>query len=220
MEPVLRLTGAGTAPPGQPPTGVVAVAFRFGDEDVTASHVAVVAPHVHRSVVRALPPGDNLITGLWPYADHPVPRFDFFDEEAPIYTHPRNLPPAKMSRCRVDSSVVADGCILYDCEITGSVIGVRTQIGAGTVVRDSVVMGLDYFENEERLQGTGADLPMGIGRHCRIEGAIIDKNCRVGDDVVIADKRHAPDSEGEYHVVRDGVIVIPRGTTIPPGTVI
>jgi glucose-1-phosphate adenylyltransferase len=150
----------------------------------------------------------------------PVPRFDFFDEEAPIYTHPRNLPPAKMNGCRVERSVVADGCILDDCEITGSVIGVRTQIGAGSAIRDSVVMGLDYFENEERRQGTGADLPMGIGRHCRIEGAIIDKNCRLGDHVVIADKRHAPDSEGEYHVVRDGVIVIPRGTTIPPGTVI
>lgn len=150
----------------------------------------------------------------------PLPRFNFFDEEAPIYTHPRNLPPAKMNHCEVRRSVVADGCILEDCQITGSVIGVRTQIGAGTVVHDSIIMGLDYFESEERLRSAGAEVCMGIGRNCRISGAIVDKNCRIGDNVTIGRRIGAPDQEGELYVVRDGITVIPRGTVVPPGTVI
>lgn len=150
----------------------------------------------------------------------PVPRFNFFDEEAPIYTHPRNLPPAKINLCEVRRSVIADGCILEDCHITGSVIGVRTRIGAGTIVHDSVIMGLDYFESDARLHSTGADLSMGIGRNCRICGAIVDKNCRIGDNVAIGRRIGAPDQEGELYVVRDGITIIRRGTFVPSGTVI
>jgi glucose-1-phosphate adenylyltransferase len=150
----------------------------------------------------------------------PVPRFNFFDEESPIYTHPRNLPPAKMNLCEVRRSVIADGCILEECQVTGSVIGVRTHIGAGTVVHDSVIMGLDYFESDERLQSTGADVFMGIGRNCRISGAIVDKNCRIGDNVVIGRRIGAPDEEGELYVVRDGITIIPRGTVIPSDSVV
>lgn len=150
----------------------------------------------------------------------PQPRFNFFDEETPIYTHPRHLPPAKINACCLTSSVLADGCIVDECTISGSVIGVRTLIGKGTTITDSVVMGLDYFESEDRRRERGAELPLGIGRECRIEGAILDKNCRLGDGVIIARHTGAPDSESPLHVVRDGIVIIPRNTTLPSGTVL
>jgi glucose-1-phosphate adenylyltransferase len=147
-------------------------------------------------------------------------RFDFFDEDAPIYTHPRHLPPSRMSHCRVESSIIADGCLIDRAEIFGSVIGVRTLIGEGTVIRDSIVMGLDYFESDERRHERRAETPSGIGRNCRISGALIDKNCRLGDGVTIDAARHAEDRDEKLFVVRDGIVVIPRATTLPDGTVI
>jgi glucose-1-phosphate adenylyltransferase len=147
-------------------------------------------------------------------------RFDFFDEDAPIYTHPRHLPPSRMSHCRVESSIIADGCLIDRAEIFGSVIGVRTLIGEGTVIRDSIVMGLDYFESDERRHERRAETPSGIGRNCRISGALIDKNCRLGDGVTIDAARHTEDRDEKLFVVRDGIVVIPRATTLPDGTVI
>jgi len=150
----------------------------------------------------------------------PNPRFNFFDEEAPIYTHPRHLPPTRLNQARVESSIIADGCIIDSAEISGSVIGVRTLIGAGTTIRDSIVMGLDYFESEERRRGRGANIPIGIGRDCHISGALLDKNCRIGDKVTIDSSRHTEDREEDLFVVRDGIVIIPRATTLPTGTVI
>jgi glucose-1-phosphate adenylyltransferase len=150
----------------------------------------------------------------------PDARFNFFDEEAPIYTHPRNLPPSRMDHCHVESSIIADGCIIDSAEITGSVIGVRTLIGAGTTISGSIVMGLDYFESDERRQQRQASIPIGIGRDCRIHGALIDKNCRIGHGVTIDAARHSEDRDAELFVVRDGIVIIPRATTIPDGTVI
>ncbi|MEN6304578.1 MAG: glucose-1-phosphate adenylyltransferase [Armatimonadia bacterium] len=151
----------------------------------------------------------------------PKPRFNFFDEEAPIYTHPRNLPPTRLNHCHVEDTVIADGCIIDDeCEITGSVIGVRTLVGAGTVITSSIVMGLDYFESEARRAERHADIPIGIGRNCRLSGALIDKNCRIGDNVEIDSSHYDEDMETDLFVVRDGIVIIPRATTIPSGTVI
>ena len=150
----------------------------------------------------------------------PDARFNFFDEEAPIYTHPRNLPSSRMDRCHVERSIIADGCLIDRAEILGSVIGVRTLVGEGTTIRDSIVMGLDYFESDERRQQRRADIPIGIGRNCRISGALIDKNCRLGDGVTIDAARYDEDRDDELFVVRDGIVIIPRATTIPDGTVI
>ncbi|MCE5239906.1 glucose-1-phosphate adenylyltransferase [bacterium] len=150
----------------------------------------------------------------------PDARFNFFDEEAPIYTHPRNLPPSRMDHCHVERSIIADGCIIDDAEILGSVIGVRTLIGAGTTIRDSIVMGLDYFESDEVRRRRQADIPIGIGRHCRISGALLDKNCRIGDGVTIDASRYAEDMDSELFVVRDGIVIVPRATTVPDGTII
>jgi glucose-1-phosphate adenylyltransferase len=151
---------------------------------------------------------------------HVRPRFNFFDEEAPIYTHPRNLPPAKINRCAMENSVLADGCILDECAISGSLVGVRTIIGKGTCLKNTVVMGLDYFESEARRLDAHASIPLGIGRDCRITSALLDKNVRLGDGVVITDKTGVADCETDLYCVRDGIVIIPRGTTVPSGTVI
>lgn len=150
----------------------------------------------------------------------PLPRFNFFDEEAPVYTRPRNLPPAKFQHCDLERSVITEGSVLEPCEVRGSVLGVRSLVGAGTVIADSVIMGSDYFESEERLREDGVGLPMGIGRNCHINGAILDKNCRVGDNVIINARHGQPDEETDRYVVRDGIVVIPRETILPSGTVI
>jgi glucose-1-phosphate adenylyltransferase len=100
------------------------------------------------------------------------------------------------------------------------VIGVRTLIGGGTTIRDSIVMGLDYFESETRRQERHAVIPIGIGRNCHITGALIDKNCRIGDDVTIDSSRYSEDRDEALFYVRDGIVIIPRATTLPSGTVI
>ncbi|MHB8995195.1 MAG: glucose-1-phosphate adenylyltransferase [Armatimonadota bacterium] len=151
---------------------------------------------------------------------HACPRFDFYNEEKPIYTHPRHLPAARLDDCRVESSIIAEGCVVEQAEISGSVIGVRTLIGAGTTIRESIVMGLDYFESETRRHERHADIPIGIGRNCHISGALIDKNCRIGDNVMIDSSRYSEDRDEELFVVRDGIVIIPRATTLPSGTVI
>jgi glucose-1-phosphate adenylyltransferase len=151
---------------------------------------------------------------------HACPRFDFYNEETPIYTHPRHLPAARMDDCRIESSIIAEGCVVEQADISGSVIGVRTLIGAGTTIRDSIVMGLDYFESETRRQERHAEIPIGIGRNCHISGALIDKNCRIGDNVTIDSSRYSEDRDEELFVVRDGIVIIPRATTLPSGTVI
>lgn len=150
----------------------------------------------------------------------PEAPFNFYDEEAPIYTHPRHLPPTRLQNCSIEQSMIADGCVIEQAQIFGSVIGVRTLIGAGTIIRDSIVMGLDYFENESLRQAQHFSVPLGIGRHCHIQGAIVDKNCRIGDNVIINASHHHEDKDEELFVVRQGIVIIPRGTTIPPGTVI
>lgn len=150
----------------------------------------------------------------------PDGRFNFFDEEAPIYTHPRNLPGACLNHCHIENSIITDGCIVDSAEITDSIIGVRTLIGTGTTVSASIVMGLDYFESEERREARGAQIPIGIGQDCRISGAIIDKNCRIADGVEIDSSRHGSDTETELYVVRDGIVIIPRATVLPSGTII
>ena len=150
----------------------------------------------------------------------PCPRFDFYDEDAPIYTHPRHLPAARLDNCRVEHSIIAEGCAVQQADISGSVIGVRTLIGAGTTIRASIVMGLDYFESDVRRQERHAKLPIGIGRNCHISGALIDKNCRIGDNVCIDSARYSEDRDDELFFVRDGIVIIPRATTLPSGTVI
>jgi len=152
----------------------------------------------------------------------PLPPFDFFDPTAPIYTNQRHLPASKLNKCAIDNVVIAEGCILTDSSFRHCVIGVRAFVGEGTACEDVVIMGSDYHETREQLAANveKGRPRLGIGRNCRIHQAIIDKNTRIGDNCVL-DGRNKPD--GKYVdgrvIVRDGVLVVPKGSTIPSNTV-
>ncbi len=141
------------------------------------------------------------------------PPFNFYDSENPIYTHSRFLPGSTVEDSHLENVLLAEGCQIQKAEITHSVIGVRSVIAAGTRIKDSVLMGADYYASE--LPTTP---PIGIGPNCTIEGAIIDKNARLGSDVVILPFPRGTDISEENWVVQDGIVVIPKDAVILPGT--
>jgi glucose-1-phosphate adenylyltransferase len=152
-----------------------------------------------------------------------TPRFDFYDEERPIYTHMRNLPPSKMNFSNMNQSIAAEGCIITNANITNSIVGIRTIIESGSSLNGAVCMGADFYETAlQKAQNAEARIPnVGIGRGAIIKGAIIDKNVRIGEDCRIGvDSIQRNDGNyGHYHIV-DGIIVIPKNTVLYPGTVI
>jgi len=151
------------------------------------------------------------------------PRFDFYDEDRPIYTHMRNLPPSKMNFSNMNQSIASEGCIITNANITNSIVGIRTIIESGSSLNGVICMGADFYETEiQKLQNAEARIPnVGIGRGVIIKGAIIDKNVRVGEDcrIGVDDIRRADGNYGHYYIV-DGIIVIPKNTILYPGTVI
>ncbi|MBM3151868.1 MAG: glucose-1-phosphate adenylyltransferase [Chloroflexi bacterium] len=141
--------------------------------------------------------------------------FNFYDAGRPIYTHARFLPGSSVEDSLLKDVLLTEGCRIQRAEITHSVIGVRTVIAAGTVICDSVLMGADYYASEL------PDLPpIGIGPNCHIEGAIVDKNARIGPGVVIRPFPRGTETERENWVVQDGIVVIPKDAQIAAGTVI
>ena len=154
----------------------------------------------------------------------PSPPFSFYDEKAPIYTHSRYLPPTKLLDCKVIESMVGEGCILRECTITRSVIGIRSRIETGCVIENALLMGSDYYESPtERLQilETGK-IPLGIGPNTTIRRAIVDKNARIGRNVQIVNEERVEESNQEDRgfVIRNGIVVVIKNATIPDGTVI
>jgi glucose-1-phosphate adenylyltransferase len=147
----------------------------------------------------------------------PLPKFNFYDATAPIYTHARYLPATKIIKSRVELSIVADGCIINDALLDHSLIGVRSRIEAGATIRDSLVMGADYYETPERAPPAGAP-PIGIGQGAWIERTIVDKNARIGDDVRITPDGKPADADGPNFYVRDGLVIIPKGAVVMSGT--
>lgn len=148
----------------------------------------------------------------------PVPEFNLFDANFPLYTHPRFLPGSKVNKGNITQSILNDGCIIERAVIKRSIIGLRSRIGAGTVIEGSLVMGADYYGPEERA---GRPLPaVGIGPNCRIRRAIIDKNVLIGRNVVLANKRRRRtyDDPGERFYIRNGIIVVAMGAVIEDGT--
>lgn len=147
-----------------------------------------------------------------------IPEFTFYDNDAPVYTHMRYLPPSKINCCDLNRCLLSDGCIISGHRILHSVVGNRAVVGEGTVIEHSVIMGADFFEADKT--GTTKDgVPsLGIGRDCYIKNAIIDKNVRIGDSVYISPEGKKNEEQTDLYRVRDGVIVIPKGTVIPSGT--
>jgi len=150
------------------------------------------------------------------------PRFSFYDARRPTYTHPRNLPSSKLISCTLHQSIVADGCILSGADITRSIVGVRSRVGSGTTIKNSIVMGADIYETIEELAANAErGIPgIGIGSNCTIINTIIDKNVRIGDNVSIINAHNLQEKDEESHNIRDGIIVVPKGAVIPSATVI
>ncbi len=140
--------------------------------------------------------------------------FSFHDPQRPIYTHPRFLAGSMMSGCRLDRTLVAEGCVLDQCEVSSSVVGIRTQIRDGTRVRNSVLLGADYYEHD----GSDAAVPIGIGRDVELDRVIVDKNAHIGDGVSLTNAAGVEEADGDGFHIREGIIVVPKGATVPPGT--
>jgi glucose-1-phosphate adenylyltransferase len=149
----------------------------------------------------------------------PLPQFNFYDANAPIFTHARYLPATKIIKSEIERSVLADGCIINDAAIHHSLIGVRSRIQAGATLRDALVMGQDYYDSPDRLPVPSAPT-MGIGHGAWIERTIVDKNARIGDDVRITPDGKPAFLDGPNFYVRDGIVIIPKNAVIVSGTVI
>ena len=151
-----------------------------------------------------------------------MPKFNFFDTEAPIYTHARYLPASKIVRGRIERAAIADGCIIVDAEITHSIVGIRSRIESGSIVRDSILMGLDDYESPEETQAGYARgiPPLGIGKNTYIHRCIIDKNARIGDNCRLSPDGKPENHDGDNYYIRDGIVVVPKGAIIRSGTAI
>ena len=142
--------------------------------------------------------------------------FNFFHPRWPIYTHPRFLPATRTCDCRIDTSIVAEGCHLDGAEIRDSVIGIRTNISPGSTVTRSVLLGADFYEEET----VSNQIPLGIGRNVVLDRVIVDKNARIGSGVRLVNERGVREADGNGYYIRDGIIIVPKGAEIPDGVTV
>ncbi|MFH1071612.1 MAG: glucose-1-phosphate adenylyltransferase [Candidatus Glassbacteria bacterium] len=151
----------------------------------------------------------------------PVPPFNFYDEQWPIYTHPRSLPGVKVVGGRTELAILCEGSIIDRADIQRAIIGVRSVIRSGTRIKDSLLLGADFYDtpgNEaEGFRREQSDVAIGIGHDCEIEGAIVDKNVRIGNGVKIRPKYGEKDHQGDGYYVRSGIVIVTRGAVIEPG---
>ncbi len=154
----------------------------------------------------------------------PQPPFSFYDEKAPIYTRSRYLPPTKQLDCHVTESMIAEGCIIKNCHINRSVLGVRSRVESGCTLDNTLVMGADYYQPfAERASGQGdMAIPMGIGENTKISRAIIDKNAHIGRNVKIVNKDNVEESnrEEDGFYIRSGIVVVLKNAVIPDDMII
>ncbi len=148
-----------------------------------------------------------------------IPEFNMFDNDNKIYTRPRLLPPAKFSGVTFTNAIVAEGSIVHAKMVENSILGIRSRIDFGTIVKNSYIMGNDYFESLEDMSTPGK-IPMGIGKDCYIENAIIDKHVRIGNNVLIRGNDNLQDEEHEHYVIKKGIVVLTKDAVIPDGTII
>jgi glucose-1-phosphate adenylyltransferase len=147
----------------------------------------------------------------------PGAPFRFWDPRRPIYTHLRDLPGARVTHCQITDSIVADGCFLDHCTISGSIVGIRTNIQTGARITNSVLLGADVYEDE--LPPPGAPF-IGVGRDVVLDRVVIDKNARIGDGARLTNERGVDHADGNGYYIRGGIIVVAKGGIIAPGTVV
>lgn len=148
----------------------------------------------------------------------PVPEFNLFDNRANVFTHPRLLAPSKVYGTFLNRALLAEGCIIHAKKVDRAIIGIRSRIGEGSEITNSIMMGADYYEDIEDITNPKHGAPIGIGNNCDIENTIIDKNVRIGNNVTIRGSVILEDGETDTYVIRDGIIVLKKGSYIPSGT--
>jgi glucose-1-phosphate adenylyltransferase len=151
-----------------------------------------------------------------------LPRFNFFDMLAPIFSRPRFLPGSKVNGAAIDHAVISDGCIINRAAIKHSIVGLRCVVGEGTVLNRTILLGSDYYETQESIDGhEKAGIPkVGIGTNCRIENTIVDKNARIGNNVIISPTGKPDKVDHSNYYIRDGIVIIPKNGIIPHNTII
>jgi len=151
-----------------------------------------------------------------------LPRFNFFDMAAPIFSRPRFLPGSKINGAQIDHAVISDGCILTHAVIKHTIVGLRSIVSAGTILNRTILLGSDYYESYESIvENEKAGRPrIGIGTNCRIENTIVDKNARIGNNVVISPAGKPENVDHANYYIRDGIVIVPKNGVIPHGMVI
>jgi glucose-1-phosphate adenylyltransferase len=152
----------------------------------------------------------------------PLPPFDFYDAAHPVYTHPRFLPATKVESSTIRNTLVSEGSIIVEAQIERAVIGIRSRIERGSQIRDSLILGADYYETLQELdKNAGRGIPpVGIGADSVVEGAIIDKNARIGRGVRILNEAKVPEADGDGYFIREGIVIVPKNGVVPDGVVI
>ncbi len=151
----------------------------------------------------------------------PEPAFSFYHPRCPIFTHPRFLAPTKARSFKVREALIADGCFIEGAEIESSVIGIRSRIGEGVRIRRSLILGADEYESMAQMRGLPAgEPPIGIGSGSIIEGAIIDKDARIGRNVRIVNEARVRERDAAHYYIREGIVIVPKDGVVPDGTVI
>jgi glucose-1-phosphate adenylyltransferase len=149
----------------------------------------------------------------------PGAAFSFYHPDRPIYTHPRFLPGSRLAHCAVREAIISEGCYIEHCTIEQSVIGIRTNIQGGAIIRRSVLLGADYYESDDAAPAAGNAPKLGIGRDVRLEHVIVDKNARIGDGATLVNEAQIDKADGDGYYIRDGVIIVPKDGVIKPGTI-
>ena len=145
----------------------------------------------------------------------PDAPFRFWDPRFPTYTHLRHLPGSRLTDCRIRTSIVDDGCYLDRCQVDDSIVGIRSSLRAGARVTRSVLLGADYYEDD-----AGETTPLGIGRDVVLDRVIVDKNARIGDGARLVNEAGVEHADGDGYYIRGGIIVVPKGGVIAPGTIV
>jgi glucose-1-phosphate adenylyltransferase len=140
--------------------------------------------------------------------------FNFFHSTRPIYTHQRFLPATRTFDAHIDASIVSEGCYLEHCDIRDSVVGIRTRIGRGSRIARSVLLGADFFHDEDARTD---DVPLGIGENVVLDRVIVDKNARIANGVKLVNESGATEQDGDGWYIRDGIIVVPKGAVVTKG---
>jgi glucose-1-phosphate adenylyltransferase len=150
----------------------------------------------------------------------PRAPFRFYDPSGPIYTHPRFLPGSRLSDCTVRNAIVSEGCYLSSGLVEQSIVGIRTIVQQGAVIRRSILCGADYYEADDNAPARGHAPRLGLGRNVELDRVIVDKNARIGDAARLVNVAGVKEADGDGYYIRNGVIIVPKDGIIAPGTVV